>query len=403
MLKYVIISAITGLIASFVVITLGASLWMVMATYSFVGSTALIFVPALQVAVGNLKSNRPKTERRLQAEARGRSALMTANQGSPSKPVLRILAVDDDPLILDLVSMIAGKSESYEVIPALSGIKALDQLADGHLPFGALLLDIDMPGMNGVELCQRIRKIPAYCETPIIILTGLRDVQNITEAFLAGATTYITKPFDVGELQMRLQFAYEMMLSRLKQKSAQQDVAMQTLKDVSNEAGANLITPAALSNYLGQLPQDSLADVQVFAINVDAVSDTRFPDQHSTTLLADVAVAAIRCFDADKTVMAYADDSTLIIATSVVNALLIRHIEVVIERHLMNKIPDPARSESIQAAISIGGPVQPQPAREKRSETAIAHAMRLAENRAMSKQRSLKGAGLSVPERLARV
>jgi len=80
-----------------------------------------------------------------------------------------------------------------------------------------------MPGMDGIELCRWVRQIPRYHQTPIIMLTAMRDMKNMGEAYRAGATDYATKPFDIEDLGMRLRVAQETVQAQRETGSGDQD------------------------------------------------------------------------------------------------------------------------------------------------------------------------------------
>jgi hypothetical protein len=67
-----------------------------------------------------------------------------------------------------------------------------------------VLLDIVMPGMDGYEVCRRLRQTPETAEVPIMFLSSLEDVQNKTRGFEAGANDYLTKPFEMLEVKARV-------------------------------------------------------------------------------------------------------------------------------------------------------------------------------------------------------
>ncbi|MCP6726130.1 response regulator, partial [Klebsiella pneumoniae] len=71
---------------------------------------------------------------------------------------------------------------------------ALDGPADEASPVDLVLLDIVMPGIDGIEACARIRNDPRHADVPIIMVTMLGDMDSLGNAFVAGATDYITKP-----------------------------------------------------------------------------------------------------------------------------------------------------------------------------------------------------------------
>jgi CheY-like chemotaxis protein len=128
---------------------------------------------------------------------------------------MKILSVDDDELILELLVESLAMHGFDDVVPVESAQGALDLIKalDGDSPdqetgvFDCFLLDIQMPGMDGIELCARIRAMPAYKYTPILMVTTLSDRKHIEKAFAAGATDYITKPFDQIEVGARIRLA----------------------------------------------------------------------------------------------------------------------------------------------------------------------------------------------------
>lgn len=111
---------------------------------------------------------------------------------------VKILNVDDEPQARRAVK-IALIARGFEVVEAASGEEALEKLRteDPHV----VLLDVNMPGMNGIETCRSIR---AFSEVPVIIISVRKIGTERAEAFEAGADQYITKPFDIEELVARI-------------------------------------------------------------------------------------------------------------------------------------------------------------------------------------------------------
>lgn len=120
---------------------------------------------------------------------------------------MRILAVDDEPSILELLTAFLEAEDENEIITATSGDHALAIIETAEHQFDCILVDIQMPEMNGITLCENIRAVPGYFHVPIIMLTAMSQKSYIEKAFAVGATDYVTKPFDFLELRCRLKAA----------------------------------------------------------------------------------------------------------------------------------------------------------------------------------------------------
>lgn len=114
---------------------------------------------------------------------------------------LKILIVDDEKDIMDLVAYNLEK-EGYETLKALDGEKAL-QLVRTKTP-DLVVLDLMLPGIQGLEVCKRIRKVPETAAIPIIMLTAKGEEIDKVLGLEVGADDYITKPFSVKELLARV-------------------------------------------------------------------------------------------------------------------------------------------------------------------------------------------------------
>jgi two-component system, OmpR family, KDP operon response regulator KdpE len=113
----------------------------------------------------------------------------------------RVLVVDDDPQILRAVRT-SLQGHSYEVLTAGNGETALDLLPDSDVDL--IVLDLGLPGIGGQEVIKRVR---AWSEVPIIVLSVRDGQHDKVEAFDAGADDYVTKPFDTAELLARIRAA----------------------------------------------------------------------------------------------------------------------------------------------------------------------------------------------------
>jgi two-component system KDP operon response regulator KdpE len=110
----------------------------------------------------------------------------------------RVLVVDDDPQILRAVRT-SLQGHSYEVLTAGNGETALDLLPDSEVDL--IVLDLGLPGIGGQEVIKRVR---AWSEVPIIVLSVRDGQHDKVDAFDAGADDYVTKPFGMPELLARM-------------------------------------------------------------------------------------------------------------------------------------------------------------------------------------------------------
>jgi CheY-like chemotaxis protein len=106
---------------------------------------------------------------------------------------LRVLVVDDDAEVLDFLEVLLSL-ESISTVRADDAESALRILADG--PVGLVLVDIAMPGLDGLELCRRIRAAPATQKLPVVVLSARPGQVAESEAMAAGANHFLHKPFD---------------------------------------------------------------------------------------------------------------------------------------------------------------------------------------------------------------
>lgn len=114
----------------------------------------------------------------------------------------RILVVDDESIARITVDALLS-SENYEMHFAENGTEGIS-LAMEIQP-DVILLDVMMPGMNGFEVCRRIRATPGLSEVPILLVTALDDRESRITGLKAGADEFITKPYDIFELLLRIQ------------------------------------------------------------------------------------------------------------------------------------------------------------------------------------------------------
>ena len=113
-----------------------------------------------------------------------------------------IMVVDDQPANLKLLQAMLGQ-QGYEVRLFLGGRLALAGAV--QQPPDLVLLDVIMPEMNGFEVCARLRSYPNMAQIPVIFLSASDGIEDKVRAFRSGAADYITKPFQVDEIQSRVE------------------------------------------------------------------------------------------------------------------------------------------------------------------------------------------------------
>lgn len=112
-----------------------------------------------------------------------------------------ILVVDDDRDVAGTIERTLRRKD-HQVVVAYSGVQALQLIQRQHPDL--VVLDIMMPRMDGIEVCQRIRALPNVASVPILFLTAKGKIEDKIEGFEAGADDYLTKPFDLRELGLRV-------------------------------------------------------------------------------------------------------------------------------------------------------------------------------------------------------
>src|SRR5512132_756681 len=162
----------------------------------------------------------------------------------------RVLLVDDAKANLDI--LVEGLKSDHKLSLALNGETALQIAA--RTPLDLVLLDIVMPGLDGYEVCRRMRQMPETAEVPIMFLSSLEEVQNKTRGFEAGANDYLTKPFEMLEVKARVR-------SLLKAKAYSDAVKEQLAADLR----------VAREIQMGILPHDFTAVEKAYRVSFGAI------------------------------------------------------------------------------------------------------------------------------------
>jgi DNA-binding response OmpR family regulator len=125
------------------------------------------------------------------------------NGASVLQEGVRLLFADDDPILREFASVHLG-TETGAVVTAADGEDAWGLLQDAS--FDLLLIDLEMPRLDGFGLVRRLRQDPRFRDVPVIVVTGREDVSAIDRAFDAGATSFLVKPINWRLLTYQVRF-----------------------------------------------------------------------------------------------------------------------------------------------------------------------------------------------------
>ena len=159
-----------------------------------------------------------------------------------------ILVVDDINKNLQLIGEILD-DKGYDTTFATSGQQALARIET--IQPDLILLDLMMPKMNGLQVCEQLKANPQYQEIPIIFLTASTETEHLLQAFAGGAVDYITKPFKVPELLARVKLHLELKHTKDQLKKALQELeklaGTDSLTGVANRRQLTIATEKELS------------------------------------------------------------------------------------------------------------------------------------------------------------
>ncbi|WP_101068684.1 response regulator transcription factor [Roseovarius salinarum] len=247
---------------------------------------------------------------------------------------MKILAVDDDDMIIRFLDGSLRGLGYDELTFAQSAQDALEKIDAAPEPFECFLLDIMMPGMDGIELCSRIRSIPLYENTPIIMLTAVKEKQAIHQSFANGATDYVTKPFDITELGARIRVANMLFVEQ--RRSADKAFAAQTLKSqLDKDLSFPLSEPVLirdvpgfigavqLENYMLQLSHIGMFKSAAIGFQINGITDhyNRTTPTDFFYLLTDVADAIFSSLDGTEAMLSYLGFGSYVAVVPRVNRL----------------------------------------------------------------------------------
>lgn len=154
---------------------------------------------------------------------------------------MSILVVDDTLEVREMLSVLLESAGYQDILFAESAAAAFERLGmDGSgaapVDVDVVLMDINMPGLDGVEACRRIKAVERFCDTPIIMVTAMSEAGFLEAAFAAGAVDYLTKPINRLELLARMRSALKLKREMDRRKAREQELE-QALREVKGLRG----------------------------------------------------------------------------------------------------------------------------------------------------------------------
>ena len=194
-----------------------------------------------------------------------------------------VLVVDDDSITRRMINKILSKS-GYDIIETASGAEALNYLSD--MTPDLILLDVMMPEMNGYQVCSEIRKQLDDDSLPIIMLTGLDDIESIEKSFEVGGSDFITKPISWPLLSQRIKYAlrskeiYQQFIEKERQLLYAQNIAKLGYWEVEGKSGVVTLSTEAAA-ILGVVNTVSALDELFVRLETDERTQLVQQIQHS--------------------------------------------------------------------------------------------------------------------------
>ncbi|MEI4485944.1 response regulator [Frigidibacter sp. MR17.14] len=284
---------------------------------------------------------------------------------------MRILAVDDDEMILELLSASLGANGFSDLTTASSAREAATILTNSPEPFDCFLLDIQMPEIDGIELARAIRRSPSYQQSPIIMITAMSQKSYIDRAFAAGATDYVTKPFDPVELGTRIRLAARLVdqNNAIRDNASMVDGLRAQLErerflDLNEAIGIKevdgVIELQSLENYLLQLTRSGLFATSIFAFKIEGVENIYAASSPTDFryLLTDVAEAISTALRSVERFVSYAGNGVFV---CVAHGRTLLDLDTVVAT--ANLIVDEmgltnSRGMPIKCTLRVGSPVR---------------------------------------------
>lgn len=218
-----------------------------------------------------------------------------------------LILIVDDSATMRLLTSDSLQKAGFEIILAEDGESALSMLKKSKPD--AILLDVEMPGLNGFEVCTEIRKLSDYRYTPIMMVTGLEDYESINKAYMAGATDFTTKPINPNLIGYRVRYMVrtsfyfqDLQISEQKVRALNDELIRKLLEIQQNAAAVARFVP---QDFLKVLNREKIVDIKLGDC-VEKVMSVLFLDIKSFTSIAE-QLSPVEIFNLFNTLMSYFD------------------------------------------------------------------------------------------------
>lgn len=268
---------------------------------------------------------------------------------------LTILIADDDPLFRCLLEN-RLRTWGYRILLAQDGDKAWEILSNSDKVPDLIILDWVMPGVDGLELCRRVRGLQRQHYQYILLISGKDDKQDVIEGLDAGADDYLTKPLDIGELQARLRTGKRILSLQQELIQAREELRYQATHD----ALTGLWSRGAALNLLNtELQRGSRTDSMTGLLMIDVDHFKAVNDQYGhlmgDTVLKEIAIRIDQTVRSYDFVGRYGGEEFVAILSNCsptdLQTIALRTCEAV------KAMPVMANSTTIRITVSIGGVV----------------------------------------------
>ncbi len=232
---------------------------------------------------------------------------------------MRILSVDDDPVFLQVLKAELKDLGYDDVHQVSSGAAALDLVRTSPEDFDCCLLDIDMPGMTGVELCAELRNEPRTRDKPIIMVTSRAELESVDRAFSVGATDYLNKPLNKRELRGRLQSTKALIQERAKKAAdaaaGYGDAKFDAEDAIRLDPSAGCIDYVAMQNFILKLGSMQMFNRVALGVHIANFQDIYVSNDADGVrdALTDVAEIIVDALGSRPKVMAYAGSGDFVL------------------------------------------------------------------------------------------